>query len=203
MDIKSYSDARLISLHRQKKIAIFFILYNRYRNYGYYLIQKILKSTPYFNALYDERDALLYDALIEAINGFNKSRGDFRGYLTILLLHKTTRRIDEFKKDPIADYVSIDGPVKTKIDLANLDALTFADKDANPRDLVTINDEINAFKSAYRGPKTKYVEAMIRLKEQGYSNSEIAQKLGTTPKAVRATFYRLRNMVYRKKSKKR
>ena len=122
--------------------------------------------------------------------------------LTVLLTHQTTHRISQFKKDPIADYVSLDANLKTDSDLEMMDTLTFADQGASPQELVTVNDEINQFKNAYHGPHNKRIQLIISLKQQGYSNEEIAKRLKTSAKAIRAVFYRLRNRLNRKKSKK-
>ncbi|MCQ2794034.1 MAG: hypothetical protein MJ207_01495 [Bacilli bacterium] len=199
MNIERYSDERLVALHRQKKIAIFFVLYNRYRNYGYVVVQQALKTSTYFNALYEERDALLYDALMIAIKTFDKSRGTFRIYFGKVLNNLTIQRIRDFARDPIADYVSIDGGIKDVDELKYVDALTFADKGATPQELMSLKDTSQKVSCSYHGHNDIRIQKMVALKEKGYSIGEIAKHFHTTKRSVASIFYRVKKCNKKKK----
>lgn len=192
MKIDHLSDERLVSLHRQKKIAIFFVLYNRYRSYGYAIVAKTLRPTNYYNALVDEKDALVYDALNLAVKTYDKTRGNFRVYFGVLLTNITSERIRQFARDPLADYISIDEGYKESAELKYMDALTFADKGATPPQAMNYLDEAKRTSESYHAHGHTKTAKIIHMKEEGYTVSEIAKKHHVSPKAVSSLFYRIK-----------
>lgn len=195
MNKDSLSDERLVSLHQQKRVNAFFTLYSRYRNYGYAIIYRTLEQSKLINALRDERDAILYDAIMETISCFDKERGNFRQLLSVVITHQTINYIREFKKDPLSDYLSLDSTVTESSNLRFMDSLTFADKEASPRDIINVSDNAKKVEINYKGVHKRRINRMIRLKEAGYSYKEIAEVLNCTEKSVRAIFYRIKKRI--------
>ena len=202
MNKDSLSDERLVSLHQQKRVNAFFTLYSRYRNYGYAIIYRTLEKSKLINALRDERDAILYDAIMEAINCFDKQRGNFRQLLSAVITNQTLHYIREFKKDPLSDYLSLDSSVTESSNLRFMDSLTFADKEASPREIINVNDHVKKVEVNYHGVHKRRINKMIHLKEIGFSYKEIADEFKCSEKSVRAIFYRIRKQINLKDNNK-
>ena len=189
------SDERLAVLHQQKRLNAFFILYKRYQSYGYAVIFRVLEKQKLVNALKEEKDAILYDSIMKALATFNKSRGNFRQFLSAVIAYQTTLRIRDFKKDPLSDYISLDAPFRDGTNLRFADSITLASKVATPQDLVNLNEESKKLSHNYQGIYKRKIKKIVDLKEEGYSYREIAKKLKITEKAVRAIFYRLKKQI--------
>ncbi|MCQ2792631.1 MAG: hypothetical protein MJ208_03830 [Bacilli bacterium] len=196
------SDERLASLHQQKRINAFFTIYQRYRNYGYVIIYRTLEKSHFVNALKDERDAILYDAIMESLDAFDKERGTFRKLFSTVVEHQTINYVREFKKDPLSDYISIDTVFNENSDFRYADSLLLADKDMTPQDRLNINDNTKRVNANYDGIYRRKIKKMIKLKEQGFSNLEIAKRFKTSEGAVRSVFYRIRKRIAGKNSNK-
>lgn len=196
------SDEALVSLHRLKRINAFFILYARYRNYGYAIIYRTLVRCKLINALKDERDAIVYDSIMEAIRCYDKERGNFRQLFSSIAKNQTINYVREFKKDPLSDYISLDSNLSEGSNLRFMDSLTFADKEATPQAIIDYNDNAKKVMVNYNGAYKRRIKKMMELKEAGYSNQEIAYRFGTTSGAVRAIFYRIKRQMDAKDSNK-
>lgn len=196
------SDETLVSLHRLKRINAFFILYARYKNYGYAIIYNTLVRCKLINALKDERDAIVYDSIMEAIRCYDKTRGNFRQLLSSIVKHQTINYVREFKKDPLSDYVSLDATLGEGSNLRFMDSLTFADKESSPQTIINLDDHAKKVVTNYNGSYKRRLKKMMELKEAGYSNQEIARKLKTSSGAVRSVFYRIKRQMNAKDSNK-
>lgn len=202
MNKSSLSDERLVSLHQQKRVNAFFVLYTRYKNYGYAIIIDTLLKYKLINALKDERDAILYDSIMEAIGCFDKSRGTFRQLLSAIIKNQTVNYIREFRKDPLSDYVSIDSASKDGMSLRFSDSFTIADKEASPSERINLDDHAKKVMINYTGPNKRRVKKMAQLREAGYSYKEIAKEFKTSEPAVRAIFYRIKRRMDAKDNNK-
>lgn len=189
------SDERLAVLHQKKRINAFFILYNRYQNYGCAIILHTLEKHKLVNALKEEKDAILYDSIMKALATFNKTRGTFRQLLSAVIANQTALRIREFKKDPLSDYISLDATFRDGSNLRFADSLTLASKVATPQDLVNLSEETKKLSHNYKGIYKRKIKKIVEFKEEGYSYQEIAKKLDISEKAVRAIFYRLKKRI--------
>lgn len=196
------SDETLVSLHRLKRLNAFFILYGRYKNYGYAIIYRTLARCKLVNALKDEKDAIIYDSIMEAIRCFDKDRGNFRQLLSAIVKHQTLNYVKEFKKDPISDYISLDANLMEGSNLRFMDSLTFADKEASPQTIINLDEHTKKVVTNYQGSYKRRLKKMMELKEAGYSYQEIARKFHTSSGAVRAVFYRIKRQMDTKDSNK-
>lgn len=196
------SDETLVSLHRLKRLNAFFVLYARYKNYGYAIIYHTLARCKLVNALKDEKDAIVYDSIMEAIRCFDKERGNFRQLLSAIVKHQTLNYVREFKKDPISDYVSLDASLTEGSNLRFMDSLTFADKEASPQAIIDLDENTKKVVTNYNGAYKRRLKKMMELKKQGYSYQEIARKFRTSSGAVRAIFYRIKRQMDAKDSNK-
>ncbi|MCQ2796829.1 MAG: hypothetical protein MJ213_06020 [Bacilli bacterium] len=202
MDKSDLSDERLVILHQQKRMNAFFIIYGRYKNYGCAIVHNILLKTPYYNALKDEKDAIFYDGVTEAIERYDQSRGGFRQFLASIIDHETRNCIRNFRKDPLADYVSLDAKINEDGDLYFADSLTFADHNPLPQEILNTGEKKKSVEKVYRGVYKRKTQKIIMMKRQGYRVSEIAKKLNMTNKAVYAVIYRIKHLVRVKKNGK-
>lgn len=191
MDKNQLSDERLILLHQQKKINAFFILYGRYKTYGYAIVLKTLNKTSYLNALKEEKDTIIYDALNDAIEQFDVSRGSFRNLFSIITERKTYNYIREFKRNPLSDYISIDALTDDK-NIQLVDTLTFADPDPSPIEYINSLEQKNLVTDICNGRYKRKIRKMMKMRQMGFSYEEIAKHYHTTAGAIRSKFYRLK-----------
>lgn len=189
------SDERLVLLHQQKRLNAFFTIYNRYKAYGTTIIYSILEKHKLVNALRDEKDAILYDGIMECLSAFNPKRGTFRKLFNAVITNQTKSYVREFKRDPLSDYVSLDASIEESDTLRFADSLTFADKNDSPRINVNLDDSSKKVITNYDGIHKRRLKKMMRLREAGYTFAEIAKEFRTTEKAVRAVFYRIRKRI--------
>lgn len=202
MDKSDLSDERLVALHQQKRLNAFFLIYGRYKNYGYAIVHNILIKTPYYNALKDEKDAILYDCINEAIDHYDKTRGGFRQFLSSIIEHETRNYIRRFRKNPLADYISLDAKVSDDGNLYFADSLTFADKGPSPQELLNRVEKKRKVETIYRGIYKRKLKKIVAMKQDGYKVEEIAKKLNMTPRAVYSVTYRLKHLVSTKENGK-
>lgn len=195
MDKDNLSDERLVSLHQQKRTNAFFIIYARYKNYGYAVIYRTLEKYNLTNALLDERDAILYDSIMEALDAFEESRGTFRKLISTILTNRTTNTIRKFKKDPISDYISIDTNNTEGNELLFSDSLAFADKEESPQQKINLDYHNKKVVTNYHGVYKRRIKKMVELREEGYTYKEIAKAFKTTERAVRGIFYRVKRRI--------
>lgn len=200
MDKDSLSDERLASLHQKKRVNAFFILYRRYKNYGYAVVYNTLEQYNLVNALKDEKDSILYDSIIEAIASFDKNKGTFRNLLAAIITNQTINCIREFSKDPLSDYISLDAGYRDGSNLRFADSVIVAAKDDAPGETINCDDRSKKVVINYHGVYKRNIRKMIRLREMGYSYAEIARKFKSTEKAIRAIFYRLKRKVNAKEN---
>lgn len=191
----SLSDERLVSLHHKKRVNAFFTLYNRYKNYGYAVIYRVLEKYKLVNALKDERDAIFYDAIMKTIECYDGKRGTFRKLFISVITHLTIERVREFSNDPLSDYISLDANVREDSTLRFADSLTFADQEASPPELINLDDETKKVNINCQGLYKRRIDAMTQLKESGFSNKEIAHKFKMSDSAVRSVFYRIKHRI--------
>ncbi|MCQ2787129.1 MAG: hypothetical protein MJ199_01875 [Bacilli bacterium] len=196
------SDERLVRLHQRKKLNAFFIIYNRYKNYGYTIISNLLAKYNLVNALQDERDAILYDTIMECLEVFDSKRGTFRKLFNAAVANHTTTYIREFQKDPLSDYISLDANIEESGNYRYADSLTFADKNDSPKTIINLEDKSKDLIVNYDGSHKRRIKKMVRLREEGYTFKEIAKRFRITEKATRAIFYRIRKRVNIKDSGK-
>lgn len=201
MDKDNLSDERLVSLHQQNRTNAFFIIYARYKNYGYAVIYRTLEKYNLVNALLDERDAILYDSIMEALDMFNESRGTFRQLISTILTNRTANLVRKFKKDPISDYVSIDNNYNEG-ELMFSDSLVFADKEASPQEIINLDYHNKKMVTNYNGVYKRKLKKMVELREKGYTYKEIAKAFKTTERAVRGIFYRIKRRIVLKENNK-
>lgn len=199
---ENLSDERLVCLHQRKRLNAFFTIYNRYKNYGYSIVITTLKKYQFYNALREEKDAILYDSIIEALDVFDKKRGTFRNLISSIIEHQTIAHIREFSRDPLSDYISLDASYKEGTNLRFADSLTFADKSDSPKQTIELDDNEKEAVINCSGIHKRRIKEMIRLRKLGYSFEEIAKKFKTTKNAVRAVFYRIKKRINVKKSSK-
>lgn len=202
MNKDNLSDERLVSLHQQKRANVFFIIYSRYKNYGYAIIYRTLEKSNLANALYDDKDAILYDSIIQALEIYTESRGSFRKLISTILTNRTINYVNKFKKDPISDYISIDSNYKEGSNLLFSDSLAFADKDASPQERINLDYHNKKVVTNYRGMYKRRIKKMVALKKEGYTYKEIAKAFNTTEKAVESIFYRIKRRIDLKDSNK-
>ena len=114
MNKDDLSDERLALLHQQKRVNAFFVIYKRYHNYGYAVIYRTLEKYKLVNALKDERDAILYDAIMEGLKAFDNTRGTFRKLMSSILEPYSIRLfinspdgVDNKSNSPITQSFSI------------------------------------------------------------------------------------------------
>lgn len=198
----SLSDERLVFLHQQKRINAFFIIYNRYQNYGTAIIYRTLDKSNLFNALKEEKDAIFYDSVMEALARYDQKRGTFRKLLSAILTNMTINYIRQFKKDPLSDYVSIDANLQENGTLVFADSLAVVDKEASPQDTINIIEDHKKVIVNYDGVHKRRIKRIIDLKREGYSYLEIARKIKTTEKAVRGVLYRIKKRIDMKDNNK-
>lgn len=198
----SLSDERLAVLHQRKRLNAFFTIYHRYQNYGYAIVYSTLKKFNLMNALKDEKDAILYDSIMEALNIFDGKRGTFRKLLSAIIANQTANYIYNFKSDPLSDYISIDGSFNEGATLRFADSLTIADKSETPQDRINVNEDLKKVALNYNGLYKRRIKRMVKLREAGYTYKEIAKKLGTTERSVRSIFYRIKRKLDLKESNK-
>lgn len=203
MNKDSLSDERLVSLHQKKRVNAFFVIYKRYQNYGYAVVYRTLEKFKLINALKDERDAILYDSIMEALTCFDKKRGTFRQLLASIIANQTANYVREFSKDPLSDYVSLDDRFGDHSNLRFSDSSTLVDRNATPRDVINFDENVGKVGVSYRGIHKRRLKKMISLKEEGYSFEEIAREFNTTAKAVRAVFYRIKRQMDTKDNNKK
>lgn len=203
MNKDNLSDERLVSLHQKKRVNAFFVIYKRYQNYGYAVVYHTLEKAKLINALKDERDAILYDSIIEALACFDKKRGTFRQLLASIIANQTANYIREFSKDPLSDYVSLDDKFGDHSNLRFSDSSTLADQNASPRDAIDLDENMEKIGGSYRGVHRRRLKRMISLREEGYSFEEIAREYDTTERAVRAVFYRIKRQMDTKDNNKK
>lgn len=199
---ESFSDEKLVSLHQQKRINAFFILYQRYRNYGYAIVFRTLQNYKLLSALKDDRSVIIYESIMKALASYNKERGTFRKLLSIIIERLTINEIDKFQKDPLSDYISIDSQISENTNFRFADSLTFADKEATPRDCLNLKENVSEMNLNYLGSNKRRTLKMLRLKEQGYTFKEIAKRCHVSEKSVRGVFYRLKRRIESKESGK-
>lgn len=197
MDKNQLSDERLILLHQQKKINAFFILYGRYKTYGYAIVLKTLNKTSYLNALKEEKDTIIYDALNDAIEQFDVSRGSFRNLFSIITERKTYNYIREFKRNPLSDYISIDA-INDETNTQLVDTLTFADQEPSPIDYMNTMEQKRIVTDICHGIYKRKIRNMIKMRQMGFSFEEIANHYHTTAGAIRSKFYRLKKKIENK-----
>ena len=202
MNKDDLSDERLALLHQQKRVNAFFVIYKRYHNYGYAVIYRTLEKYKLVNALKDERDAILYDAIMEGLKAFDNTRGTFRKLMSSILEHETINYVREFRKDPLSDYISLDSTLVEGTNLRFADSLTFADKSASPQELVNFNERNIKVEKNYSGIHKRKIKSMMHLKEIGYTYHEIAIKFDISEKAVRSIFYRIKRKINTKDNNK-
>ncbi|MCQ2796616.1 MAG: hypothetical protein MJ213_04905 [Bacilli bacterium] len=189
------SDESLVLLHQRKKINAFFIIYNRYKNYGYSVISNLLVKYNLVNALQDEKDAILYDTIMECLEAFDPKRGSFRKLFNAAISNLTANYIRDFQKDPLSDYISLDASIEEGSNYRFADSLTFADKGSSPKAIINLEDKSKDLIVNYDGVHKRRIKKMIRLREEGYTFKEIAKKMKITEKAARAIFYRIRKRI--------
>lgn len=195
MNFKDKSDDELVFLHRQKKADVTFILYQRYKNYCYSIIFKMLYKTKYANALVEERDELTFYAVVKAINTYNKKKGSiFRSYLSLLVRNEVISRIREFAKDPIADYISANNEEEEDGN-SFLDTLVFADNLASPKELIDLKEKVNIIIHASKDIKYKQIVKMLEMKQKGFTYKEIAERYKMEISSVRSMFHRIKAIV--------
>lgn len=198
----SLSDERLVLLHQDKRVNAFFIIYRRYKNYGYAVIYRTLEKYNLINALYDEKDAILYDSIMEAMACFNETRGTFRKLLSAIINYHTSRCVREFKKDPLSDYISLDAQCSEDGNLRFSDSLIVANQEASPQEIVNLSEKEKKVIINYSGGYKRRIKKMVRLKQEGFTFKEIAKEFNTTEKAVRSIFYRIKRRIELKDNNK-
>lgn len=195
----SLSDERLVSLHQQKRINAFFIIYARYKTYGFAIIYRALAEHNLVNALLDEKDAILYDSIVEAIDHFDRKRGTFRKLVSTIITNRTINHINHFKLDAMSDYVSLDANYSDGYLFRYSDSSVYADKFADqtgsPREVINTNERNEKIAINYTGIYKRKVRKMMNLREHGYTYKEIAKKFDTTERAVSAIFYRIKKRI--------
>lgn len=189
------SDERLVLLHQKKRLNAFFTIYNRYQNYGYAIIYHTLGKYKLINSLKEEKDAILYDSIMEGLATFDLKRGTFRNLLSTIITNLTLNYIREFQKDPLSDYISLDANIEEGNNLIFADSGTFADKNELPNEIIDANRHAEKLMANYTGIHKRKIREMIRLKESGYTYEEIAAKLKMSTKAVDAIFYRIKKRI--------
>lgn len=191
------SDEKLAILAKRSSKKYLYVLYMRYRSYGYSIIENILKKTYYYGSLIEDKDAILIDALTECIGDFKMSKGKFKNLLSAIISHKTCKLVSRFSKDGLADYVSIDT-------FALNGDLLFADSECvgpiNPKKALDERESRKLIVNSYC-PTNRKIKYIIDLKNKGYSYTEIANKSNKSQKAIRQLFYRIRKNVNKKKQK--
>lgn len=191
MDYSNLPDDKLVALANKKSINVLAILYQRYQLYGYAIVRETLNKTSYFRYLYEEKDAIIYDALCGCIKAFDSNRGNFRSLFYSITKRETIRRIIAFQKDPLSNYISIDQEIKNTDDLMFADSITFVDKSANVNEHLEFINKKKIVDEIFNRNKNR-IEKMIALKENGYNYKEIAKELNCSIKTVYEVFYRIR-----------
>lgn len=196
------SDERLVLLHQQKRLNAFFTIYGRYKNYGYAIVYNTLGKYKLINALKDEKDAIIYDSIMECLNVFDLRRGTFRKLFNAVVANQTVNYVREFQKDPLSDYISLDTNIEESGYLRFADSLTLADKSGSPGEFINLGDSTKKFMVNYTGAHKRKIKKMMQLKEQGFTFREIAKKFKMSENAVRAVFYRIKRHIDVKENNK-
>lgn len=191
MNYQDLPDDKLVALANKKSVNVLAILYQRYQLYGYAIVRETLNKTSYFRYLYEEKDAIIYDALCGCVKAFDSTRGNFRSLFYSVTKRETIRRIIAFQKDPLSNYVSIDQEIKNTDELLFADSATFVDKSADVHVHLDFVNKKKIINEIFDRNKDR-VEKMITLKEKGYNYKEIANELNCSIKTVYEVFYRLR-----------
>lgn len=202
MDKNDLSDERLAFLHQKKKINAFFIIYERYKSYGYAIIYRKLAATPYLNALIDEKNAIVYNSIMDSLKVFDNSRGTFRSLFSSVVEHYTLNMIRRFSRKPISDYVSTDEVIDEESGFRLEDKLVFADSYDSPREYVNMIDVNEKLNELYQELGDEKIEKIIELRKRGYKVIEIARMINVNHKTVRSILSRTKQKLDKKLRKR-
>lgn len=186
-------------MHRKKRINAFFPLYNRYRRYGFSIVYHQLNKCGLVNALDDDKESIVFEATNEAIKSFDELKGCYKTLFANIVAHMTLRCVNQFLRDPLSDYISLDDDIKLNDEMVFMDS-AFINASIDKSNLHV--NELEIIKKYYKGHYQRRIQRMIEMKRDGFSYKEIGIRYQMSPKAVRAIFYRLKIRIDNEQSKK-
>lgn len=189
MQKTSLSDEELISLIHHGDDEASNILAERY--YAKHKSLLYLAGSSFLLALGEsESNHAFFVAYLSAVKNFNPQKGNFRTYFVKILSHQIPRSLQEERRNPLGNALSLDAPVTGDTENSSCFSDSCSLGDANdPRAYLTYMEEAEQLGALPKSLDRKTL-TVARLRIDGRSYEEIASTMRLTPRVVRLKYLR-------------
>lgn len=189
MNYKQLSDEELASLAQQKNTEAMETLITRYR----YLVTSVAHS--YFLTDGDVEDLVQVGQIgvFNAIISFN-GKVDFKYYVTRCVKNSVISAIKKSntkKNYPLNNYISLSGYLDSDVEKNGL----LADVSFEPEERFVNLETVDELKSVIIKVLSKYENEILSLYLQGYSYTEIGEKLNKNSKSIDNALQRIKKKI--------
>jgi len=189
IEYEKLSDEEVVSLAQNGDEKAVSFIFEKYSSY----VRRIAR--PFFLLGGDAEDVAQEGmiGLFKAITSFNNKSG-FKSYVFTCVKNRiisAIRKSNSNKNLPLNAYISLTGYTDNDLDKSSI----FIGESEDPETLFINLERSKEFKERIDGVLSKYENTIMTLYLQGYSYSEIAEKLGKNSKSIDNAMQRIRKKI--------
>lgn len=192
---KDYSDEELIKSYKDGNEAALDYLFEKYKN----LVRKKAKAMFIVGG---DNDDLIQEGMIglyKAIRDYDETKeASFMTFASMCINRQMCTAVttaNRKKYSPLNSYVSLDMPVKSELEeeSSKLSDVLHSSIEQNPEKLFIDRESSDSIESKLDKILSGYEQQVLLLQMEGLNYTDIAERLGKTPKSVDNALQRIRN----------